>query len=101
MDKRKRKALEAAGWVFEDAEDFLELTPEERCLVELRVAISRDIRARREQQHMTQLQLAKKLKTSQPRVAKIEAASADVSLDLMFRSLFALGGRLEDLRISR
>jgi predicted XRE-type DNA-binding protein len=101
MDKRKRKALEAAGWVFEDAEDFLELTPEERCLVELRVAISRDIRARREQQHMTQLQLAKKLKTSQPRVAKIEAASADVSLDLMFRSLFALGGTLRDLRISQ
>jgi predicted XRE-type DNA-binding protein len=101
MDKRKRKALEAAGWVFEDAEDFLELTPEERCLVELRVAVSRGIRARREQQQMTQLQLAKKLKTSQPRVAKIEAASADVSLDLMFRSLFALGGRLEDLQISR
>jgi hypothetical protein len=50
MDKRKRRALEEAGWVFEDAEDFLELTPEERCLVDLRVAISRDIRARREQQ---------------------------------------------------
>jgi transcriptional regulator with XRE-family HTH domain len=49
---------------------------------------------------MTQLQLAKKLK-NQPRVAKIEAGSADVSLDLMFRSLFALGGRLEDLRISQ
>jgi predicted XRE-type DNA-binding protein len=101
MDKRKRKALEAAGWVFENAEDFLELTPEERCLVELRIAISRDIRARREQQQMTQLQLAKKLKTSQPRVVKIEAGSADVSLDLMFRSLFALGGRLQDLRISQ
>jgi predicted XRE-type DNA-binding protein len=100
MDKKKRNALEAAGWVFEDADDFLELTPEERCLVELRVAISRDIRRRREQQQMTQLQLAKKLKTSQPRVAKIEAASADVSLDLMFRSLVALGGRLRDLRIS-
>jgi DNA-binding XRE family transcriptional regulator len=101
MDKRKRQALEAAGWVFEDAEDFLELTPEERCLVELRVAISRDIRARREKQHMTQLQLAKKLKTSQPRVAKIEAGSSDVSLDLMFRSLFALGGRIKDLRLSQ
>jgi predicted XRE-type DNA-binding protein len=101
MEKRKRKALETGGWVFDDAEDFLELTPEERCLVELRIAISRDIRARREQQHMTQLQLAKKLKTSQPRVAKIEPGSADVSLDLMFRSLFVLRGRLEDLRIPR
>jgi hypothetical protein len=41
------------------------------------------------------------LKTSQPRVAKIEAGSSDVSLDLMFRSLFALGGRLKDLRIAQ
>ena len=27
MDKRKRKALEAAGWVFEDAEDFSNSRP--------------------------------------------------------------------------
>ncbi len=34
MNKEKRRALEAAGFVFEDAEDFLELTTEERQLVE-------------------------------------------------------------------
>ena len=36
--------MEAAGYVFEDAEDFLELTSEERLLVELRVAVSRAVR---------------------------------------------------------
>ena len=101
MNKAKRKALEAAGFVFEDAEDFLELTTEERHLVELRLAVSRAVRARREQQHLTQEQVAKKLKSSQSRVAKMEAGAADVSLDLLFRGLFALGGSLNDLGLTR
>jgi predicted XRE-type DNA-binding protein len=101
MNREKRRALEAAGFVFEDAEDFLELTIEERRLVELRVAVSRAFRARREQQHLTQEQVAKKLKSSQSRVAKMEAGAADVSLDLLFRGLFALGGSLKDLRLTR
>ena len=37
IDANKRRALEAAGFVFGDAEDFLELTEEERQLVELKV----------------------------------------------------------------
>jgi predicted XRE-type DNA-binding protein len=101
MNKAKRQALEAAGFVFEDAEDFLELTTEERRLVELRLAVSRAVRARREQQHLTQEQVARKLKSSQSRVAKMEAGAADVSLDLLFRGLFALGGSLNDLGLTR
>src|SRR5262249_55126107 len=96
MNEEKRRALEAAGFVFEDAEDFLELPAEERRLVDLRLAVSRAVRARRQQQRLTQEQLARKLKSSQSRVAKLEAGSADVSLDLMFRGLFALGGSLKD-----
>ena len=45
MNKDKQRALEAAGFVFGDAEDFLELTPEEQELVELRIAVSRAVRA--------------------------------------------------------
>lgn len=37
MNQAKRERLEKAGWIFEDAEDFLELTEEERRLVELRL----------------------------------------------------------------
>jgi len=98
MNKEKRAALEAAGWVIGNAEDFLELTVEERLLVELRIAVSRAVRARRGRQKLTQIQVARKLKTSQPRFAKIEAGAPDVSLDLMFRGLFALGGTLKDLQ---
>ncbi len=98
MNKEKRQALEAAGWVFGDAEDFLELTREERAMVELRLAVSNAVRTRRMRQGLTQAQAAKILRTSQPRVAQIEAGARDVTLDLMFRGLYALGGTIEDLR---
>jgi transcriptional regulator with XRE-family HTH domain len=102
MNKADREALEAAGYrVFDDAADFLGLTAEERRLVELRVAISRAIRARRKRKSLTQLQVAKQLKTSQPRYARIEAGAPGVSFDLMFRALFAQGGTMQDLRMSR
>jgi hypothetical protein len=45
--------------------------------------------------------VARKLKSSQSRVAKMEAGAADVSLDLLFRGFFALGGTLKDLRLAR
>ena len=44
MKKEKREALEAAGWVFTNAEDFLELTQAERDMVELRLSVSRSVR---------------------------------------------------------
>jgi predicted XRE-type DNA-binding protein len=95
MNREKQKALEAAGWVFEDAEDFLELTAEERCLVELRLKFARGIRALRSVRAVTQTQLAKMMKTSQPRVAKIEAGSPDVSLDQIISGFIVLGGTMD------
>ncbi len=101
MNAAKKAALITAGWVFEDAEDFLELTAEERHLVELRLAVSQAVHDRRVRSKLTQRDVAKKLKTSQSRVARMESASSDVSLDSMFRGLFALGGSIKDLSIAR
>jgi predicted XRE-type DNA-binding protein len=97
MKPGKRKALEARGWKFGDAAEFLGLTEEERLLVELRVRLAARIRQLREQRKMSQKDVAAVLESTQPRVARIEAAAPDVSLDQMFRGLFAVGGRLEDL----
>ncbi|APW59243.1 XRE family transcriptional regulator [Paludisphaera borealis] len=97
MDPKKQAALEAAGYVFGDAEDFLELTEEESRLVDIRLAVSRAVRNARLARNPTQAQAAKILNTSQPKVSKIESAAAEVSLDLMFRSLFALGGNAADV----
>lgn len=47
MTNEKRMSLIEAGWEFGDAEDFLELTPEERSLVERRVLDSFRARLKR------------------------------------------------------
>ncbi|MGE3315823.1 MAG: XRE family transcriptional regulator [Planctomycetaceae bacterium] len=94
MDARKRKALEAAGWKFGDAADFLGMSDEERQLLEARVELALAIRRQRKARHLSQTQLGALLKTSQPRVAKIERASSDVSLDQLVRAFTAAGGKI-------
>ena len=97
MDAKKREALEAAGWKIGDAADFLGLTEEEQQIIEFRLMVGRGVRRLREDHDLTQQQLAERIGSSQSRVAKIEAASREVSLDLMLRGFFAAGGRLADL----
>jgi ribosome-binding protein aMBF1 (putative translation factor) len=81
MEATKRKALESAGWKIGDAADFLEMSDEERQLLDARVELAMAIRRQREAQQLSQKELGARLKTSQPRVAKIERAAADVSHD--------------------
>jgi ribosome-binding protein aMBF1 (putative translation factor) len=97
MKAARKKALQAAGVIFEDAEDFLELTEEERKLVQLRLDVCRAVRAQRKRAGLTQEQTARRLKTSQPRIARMESGAKDVSLDQMFHGLFALGGSAKDV----
>ena len=97
MDKEKRKALEAAGFQIGDAEDFLGLNAEERQLVQLRLAMSRMLRHLREKRKLSQRELATKLQSSQSRVAKMESGTRGISLDLLFRGFFAVGGKVADL----
>ena len=92
MDNREKKAIEDAGFHVTTVREFLDLTDAENELVELRVAISLAVREA-ESAGVTQSQLAERVESSQPRIARIEAAGPGVSLDLMFRSYFALGGK--------
>lgn len=94
MDVTKRKALEAAGWKVGDAADFLEMSDEERQLLDARVSLALAIRKQREALDLSQKELGARLKTSQPRVAKIERAASDVSLDQLVRAFTATGGRI-------
>ena len=91
MDARKRKRLEAAGWRVGSAAEFLELSAEEAALVEMRLAVSDALRGRRQDAGLTQGALARRLKSSQSRVAKMEAGDPSVSLDLLLRAYFATG----------
>jgi DNA-binding XRE family transcriptional regulator len=97
MNARKRKRLEKAGWSVGDAAAFLELTPEEAALVEMRVALSRSLKKRRLAAGLTQTTLAKQLGSSQSRVAKLEAADPSVSLELLIRALLSVGASRRDV----
>lgn len=93
MKPSKRKAIEAAGWKVGDAADFLEMNEQERQLLETRAALAKAVRRQREIGDLTQKELGARLKTSQPRIAKIEQAASDVSVDQLIRALMAAGGR--------
>lgn len=97
METKKRQGLEAHGWKVGSAEEFLDLTPDESAYVDLRIKLSDAVRRLRKQRSLTQLQLAKLLQSSQSRIAKAESADESVSLDLLIRSLLALGASDRDL----
>jgi predicted XRE-type DNA-binding protein len=97
MDPAKRQRLEAAGWTVGDASDFLELSPEETAFIELKLALSKAIKQQRESQQLTQQALAKRIKSSQSRVAKMEAGDPSVSLDLLVRTLLSAGATVQDI----
>lgn len=97
MDAKKRKHLESAGWRVGSATDFLGLSEGEAAYIDLKLTLSEKVRQCRKREKLTQTQLAQRLKSSQSRVAKIEAGDPSVSLDLLIRSLFTLGVTKTDL----
>jgi ribosome-binding protein aMBF1 (putative translation factor) len=92
MKKETRKRLEEAGWRVGTTRQFLELDDVENELVEMKLALAERVRSVRLSAGLTQLDLAKRIGSSQSRVARIEAADRSVSMDLLVRTLLAAGG---------
>lgn len=99
MKESKRKRLEAAGWTVGSADEFLGLSAVESVLVDLRLALSRALKERRTRSHISQTALAGRIKSSQSRVAKMEAADPEVSFELLLRGLLAMGATRHDVAI--
>ena len=97
MDKAKKRRLVKKGWSVGDTQQFLGLTDEEVAYIELKLAFSKKLRERRRKERLTQAQLARQIKSSQSRVAKMEAGDPSVSIDLLIRSLIALGASKKEL----
>jgi predicted XRE-type DNA-binding protein len=97
MEQRKKKRLESKGWAVSDAATFAGLSPQESAYVEMKVALAVALQKRRQAKHVSQTALAEAMGSSQSRVAKMEKGDASVSLDLLVRSLFALGGTAKDV----
>jgi transcriptional regulator with XRE-family HTH domain len=81
----------ARGWAVGDTREFLGLAEEEAAFVELKLALADNLKQRRLKRGMTQTQLARRLESSQSRVAKMEAGDRSVTLDLLVRSLLTVG----------
>ena len=91
MDKRKKKVLKSKGYKVGSVDEFLGLNKKESDFIELKLALSEALSERRKRSNLTQAQLAKMLKSSQSRVAKMEKGDPAVSLDLLVKSLLAMG----------
>ena len=98
MNQSKRKRLESKGWKVGSAQDFLGLSNEEAAYIELKLNLAKNLQKRRRILKITQTDLAKRLRSSQSRIAKMEAGDPSVSVDLLIRSLLALGVSKQSLR---
>jgi hypothetical protein len=97
MKASKRARLAARGWAIGDAREFLGLSDDEAAFVELKLALADGLKQSRRKRGLTQAQLAARIASSQSRVAKMEAGDRTVSVDLLVRSLLALGATRRDL----
>jgi ribosome-binding protein aMBF1 (putative translation factor) len=97
MRKEMKKRLAAKGWRIGTVKEFLALSSEESAYIELKIRLAEGLRRRRQVKGLSQVDLAAKLRSSQSRVAKMEAGDPSVSLDLLIRSLITLGASDREL----
>lgn len=97
MREDKKKRIQAKGWRVGTTKEFLRLSDEESTYIELKLKLAERLREQRRRRGLTQVDLANLLKSSQSRVAKMEAGDPTVSLDLLIRSLLLLGTSLREV----
>lgn len=97
MDKQKQARLAKKGWKVGTVADFLDLSAEESAYIEMKLALSEKLKEKRARTKLTQAEFAKAIESSQSRVAKMEAGDPTVSIDLLVKSLLALGVSKKEL----
>ncbi|MBV9866551.1 MAG: helix-turn-helix transcriptional regulator [Abitibacteriaceae bacterium] len=92
MDTSKRQKIEAAGYRVMTVAEFLEETPAESAHIEIGLALSNALKARRLELGLTQKEVAQRLGTKQPNIARLElGVERSVTLDLLMEALLELG----------
>ena len=97
MHPAKQKKLKSRGWKTGTVMDFLELSSGEAAYIELKLTLSESLKQQRQHKQLSQVEFARRIRSSQSRIAKMEAGDPSVSLDLLIKSLFALGASRKDL----
>lgn len=91
MDAKKREKLQVAGYRVTDAADWLDLTPQERTLVNMRINFALEVERLRKEKNLTQEALAAKIGTKQSGVARMLGNPASATIDTLIKTLIALG----------
>ena len=94
MDINKRKALVSAGWVVGDAADFLEMSEEERQLLDARMQRAAAIRQARASSNLSQKELGKLLSTSQLILSRVRSEMISRSNWAKDKRTFSISQRL-------
>ncbi len=97
MKANKRQRLEKAGWKVGTADEFLGLSADEAAYIEMKLALSESLKQKRIKKRLSQVALAELIASSQSRVAKMEAADSSVSIDLLVKSLLAMGASRKEV----
>jgi len=93
MNESTRKRLEATGARVSTVKEFLDLSDADMAFIEMKIALAKKLREYRQAADLTQEQVAKRVGSSQSRVAKMEAGDPAVTMDLLVGSLLRLGAR--------
>ena len=91
MNTLKQKKLESHGWKIGSVQEFLALTSDESIYIDMKFALSKCLGETRLKKKLSQQEVARVMQSSQSRIAKMEAGDPTVSIDLLIRSLLAIG----------
>ena len=83
------------GWVEGSARKLLGLSREESAIIEMRLRLCDEARSKRLAKGITQQELAVRIESTQPRVAKLERGNA--SFEMMLLALLALGASRREI----
>jgi DNA-binding XRE family transcriptional regulator len=100
LTKEEIEQIEAKGFSVTTAKDFLSLTPEDELIIEIRLALSHLLVDRRRKLGMSQTAIAKRIGSSQSRMARVENNDPSVSTDLLIKALAATGATIDDVSMA-
>ncbi|MEE8277571.1 MAG: helix-turn-helix transcriptional regulator [Thermoanaerobaculia bacterium] len=95
LDSKKTARIKAMGGRVTTVEEWLDITPEEVAIIDMKIRLGEVLKARRKKKRLSQDRVAKILNTSQGRVSKMEKGQA--SLEQLAWSLLVLGCSKQEL----
>jgi DNA-binding XRE family transcriptional regulator len=87
MKAAKRRKLEQAGWQVGSVDDFLDLSTSEAAYIAMKIDLGDSLKQRRIKNKLSQVELAKLVRSSQSRIAKMETGDPGASRKDLARAI--------------